>query len=539
MRYPGNGASGGEQGRGSGHGGPRGAAGPAGPPGTGRTGRHRPTGGSAGKGPLRGYPPAPGQPPPLYPPGPFSAWNRRTLSGGNGSGPGAAWQAPGAPRITAPGHPQAGYRGQEAAGYPGEADRGSGRRSAPGRRGAQDYREPGYPGDSEPGFPDPGYAEPGYSALAVSEPAADVISTQTWQAIGDGPDGGWNDRGVTVDSGPQTRVPGRPEFGDRAMSGRGSRDRALVSPEPGPVLTGPVPPGPAANGHPENDDDTMQVRAVPGRGPATASRIAGSTVTAPPRAPGRGPGTRGRARSRPRPGRARGVVAGALAVAVLGGGLAYLLLSRHGHSPSPSTSPQAATVSPKPTSDPGPPASLGPWGYIASRVTDPVPLSLGELFPARFANAGVNYDMAVDKARVHCNLAVSGTQLQSAVGTACTQAMSASYLSSQQVMGTIGVLNLATAASAATAGKATGPSEFVTQLPGPSGPTKNLTRGTGIEAAEVKGHYLILVWAELASLKAPTTAAQKQEVQAFISVLIQKTANVSLASREVTGRPAT
>lgn len=372
----------------------------------------------------------------------------------------------------------------------------------------------------------------------MSEPAADVISTQTWQAIGDGPDGGWDDSGVTVDSGPLTRGPARRDFGDPALSG-GSWDRAPVSPGPGPALTGPIPGGPAANGHPETDDDTMQVRAIPSRGAAAASRIAGGTVTAPPRAPGRGPGTRGRTRSRPGTGRTRGLVAAGLAVAVLGGGLAYFLLGRHGHSASPSTSPQAATVSPKPTSDPGPPASLGQWGYIASRLTDPVPLSLSELFPARFADAGLNYSMTTDKARVHCNLAVAGSQLQSAVGTGCTQAMIASYLSSQQVMGTIGVLNLSTAVSATNAGKATGPSEFVAQLPGPSGPTKNLTRGTGIEAAEVKGHYLILVWAELASLKAPTTAAQKQEVQAFISVLIQKTANVSLASREVTGKPAT
>jgi hypothetical protein len=147
--------------------------------------------------------------------------------------------------------------------------------------------------------------------------------------------------------------------------------------------------------------------------------------------------------------------------------------------------------------------------------------------------------MTVDKERVHCNLAVVGSQLQSAVGQAdCTQAMIASYLSSnQQLMGTIGVLNLNTTAGAENAGKAAGPSEFVAQLPGPSGPTKNLASGTGIEAADVQGHYLVLVWAEFASLKAPATAAQKQEIQSFISLLIQKTANVSLASREVTGKP--
>jgi hypothetical protein len=131
-----------------------------------------------------------------------------------------------------------------------------------------------------------------------------------------------------------------------------------------------------------------------------------------------------------------------------------------------------------------------------------------------------------------------GSALTAAVGHAsCTQAMRASYLSSNQVMGTIGVLNLATAAAAEKAGKAAGPAEFIAQLPGVAGPTKRLGKGTGFEAAEVKGHYLVLVWAELASLRPPKGAAQRQELEAFISILIQKTANVSLATREVTGSP--
>src|SRR5215470_13640121 len=33
-------------------------------------------GGAVGKGPVRGYPPVPGQTPPMYPPGQFAAWNR-------------------------------------------------------------------------------------------------------------------------------------------------------------------------------------------------------------------------------------------------------------------------------------------------------------------------------------------------------------------------------------------------------------------------------------------------------------------------------
>ena len=71
-----------------------------------------------------------------------------------------------------------------------------------------------------------------------------------------------------------------------------------------------------------------------------------------------------------------------------------------------------------------------------------------------------------------------------------------------------------------------------------TGPTRNLTKGNGFEAAEVKGHYLVLVWAEFANLRAPRTAAQKAGLESFINLLLQQTANVSLASREVTGTPA-
>src|SRR5262245_32796681 len=93
---------------------------------------------SVGKGPVRGFPPAPGQPPPRYPPGQCAPWNRLV----------------------------------------------------PGRGEAY---------------------EPEYPQLAVSDAAADVTSTQTWQAIGDGPDGtgAWTEpggRGGRV-TGPRVTAP--------------------------------------------------------------------------------------------------------------------------------------------------------------------------------------------------------------------------------------------------------------------------------------------------------------------------------------------
>jgi hypothetical protein len=232
------------------------------------------------------------------------------------------------------------------------------------------------------------------------------------------------------------------------------------------------------------------------------------------------------------------MIASVLAVLVVVGAGGYLWFSTR-------SSPTAAVASPAATPGTSPSAAAssstlpGPWGDIVSRASDPAPLTLSELFPAEFTNGAAIYAKTVQQARPRCPGALIGSHLISAVNKAkCSQAMRASYLSSDQtMMGTIGVLNLNTAAAAAKAGKAAGPTEFIAQLAGKTGPTKKLTKGTGIEAAEVKGHYLVLVWAEYSNLKAPGSAARRQNLETFISLLIQRTANVSLATRMVTGKP--
>jgi hypothetical protein len=185
------------------------------------------------------------------------------------------------------------------------------------------------------------------------------------------------------------------------------------------------------------------------------------------------------------------------------------------------------------------PAPTGHWGHIQTRKTDPQPLTLAELFPARFTSAGSGYARTAARSGKHCSSAVIGSRLQSAVSAAgCTQVMRASYLSgNRKQMGTIGVLNLRSARLTRHAGHATGPAEFIEQLRGAKGPTRKLDKGTGLEEAEVKGHYLILIWAEFASLHAPKTKAQKKELVQFCTRLLGNTANVSLSRRLVTGRP--
>jgi hypothetical protein len=104
-------------------------------------------------------------------------------------------------------------------------------------------------------------------------------------------------------------------------------------------------------------------------------------------------------------------------------------------------------------------------------------------------------------------------------------------------MATIGVLNLATVTDAERAGRATGATAFIRQLPGVRGPTKNLVKGTGLEEAQIKGHYLILTWAEFTNLRAPSGAARRAELDMFSRNLVASTAGISLTSRMVFGKP--
>jgi hypothetical protein len=170
---------------------------------------------------------------------------------------------------------------------------------------------------------------------------------------------------------------------------------------------------------------------------------------------------------------------------------------------------------------------------------DPSPLTLGQLFPAQFTVTSAAYTRTTQLASSHCSGAVFGTKLQAAVRrNKCSQVMRASYLAKgPKLMGTIGVLNLGNSAGAKDVGRVTGSSQFIAQLAARSGPTHSLAKGTGLEEAEVKGHYLILTWVESTTLRAPKTAHQKAQLKAFSANLINLTANVSLTSRMVTGEP--
>jgi hypothetical protein len=203
-----------------------------------------------------------------------------------------------------------------------------------------------------------------------------------------------------------------------------------------------------------------------------------------------------------------------------------------------------APVSPTlrlPTTVPGSPdfdQALGKWQHIGTRAEDPDPLTLTELFPPQFELDGSSYTRTAASATKNCTQPVFGARLQSALQAGrCTQLLRASYISGDgTMMGTIGVVNLSTSAAAQQAGQVTGPDELIAPLAGSKGPTSKLGNGTGVVQAEIKGHYLILMWAEYASLKSPSTSAQKQQLEQFATDLVTGSANIDLSTRMLTGK---
>ena len=232
--------------------------------------------------------------------------------------------------------------------------------------------------------------------------------------------------------------------------------------------------------------------------------------------------------------------AGAVIVAALGT-TAYTFLAGHS-SPAngaPISVPKLPASQPTTAGGAAGTSKLGKWGHIASRATDKAPLTLTELYPAQFMINGGSYVRTVDRSDRNCANALFGSQLQTAAtGNGCSEVLRASYMSSdEKMMGTIGVVNLATSAGAAKVGQATGSNDFVTPLVSSTGPTRDLNQGTGVVQAEYKGHYLILIWAEFANLKAPPTHHARVQLEQFSSGLISGSANIALSNRMVNGHP--
>jgi hypothetical protein len=371
---------------------------------------------------VRGFPPAPGDPPPVYPPGPFAAWNRGL-----------------ADRQRDPGGQAAGSRAG------GRADT---------------------------------------SQLATATITPDEFDTDY--------------------SLPAIKDP---------LPGQASRAAAAVGRDQRPAG---VPGGRARHGRPQRDDvQREQVPAAPG-----AARPRGKSGPA----------------GRPRKKRQSAWLAIGTAGVIVAAVAAVLVLTSPGRG--------GPTRGLKPTDTPAPPRTSptpppGPWKYIGSRKTDAVPLTIGELYPASISNAGTEYTRAAQTKSTKCRPALIGAALQAAVKHGgCTQSLRATYLSkSAKVMGTIGVFNLKNYAVAKSAASKAGHSEFVAQLAAKAGPAKAIGQGTGIEEALVKGHYLVLVWAEDTNLSPPKSKAGRTRLTSFMNLLFSQTVSRSLSHRMVDGKP--
>jgi hypothetical protein len=364
----------------------------------------------------------------------------------------------------------------------------------------------------------------------VSDPAADMTSTQTWGAVGDG-----------RETGTWTAL--------RGTGGQTEPDDGWAPPGDGPAAAAPAGPVAADAGRAAADDgraaaDDGRAAADAGQRPmaADAAGQGGGRETQPGGARGRSAGgrsTRAAARRRRRP--ARWLIAAGLAAIVAAGAVVFFVVGgQHRGSVTAGTAAgskadPSAGPSPSPSASPAPP---GPWRFIATRADDPVPLTLTELFPASYS-AGASYARTIRRRGTDCSPAVTGARLQTAVKRGgCSQVLRASYLSAgKKQMGTIGVLNLKTFSAAEKAGKAAGPAQFIAPLDAAKGPTRSLSKAAGLEEAEVKGHYLILVLADFTNLRAPKTKAQRNALESFMSQLIEETVNVSLTSRMVEGKP--
>ena len=222
-------------------------------------------------------------------------------------------------------------------------------------------------------------------------------------------------------------------------------------------------------------------------------------------------------------------------VLLVGGGFAGYEYLYQRHVDTPVSSP-TATNTPR---SPGFDKALGKWQHIGSRSRDPEPLTIAGLYPPQFSLNNASYVRTAASVTKTCSVAVFGADLQAALQAGhCTQVVRASYISGDgTMMGTVGVINLSSSNAAQKAGQATGPQEIIAPLTGKKGPTKKLGTGTGVVQAEIKGHYLILMWAEYTNLKSPSGQAQRQALEQFAANLVTGTANINLSTRMLTGKP--
>ncbi len=318
-------------------------------------------------------------------------------------------------------------------------------------------------------------------------------------------------------SGPQPAFGGPAPFPGAGSAGSAGRTPVQGFP-PGREPAEPFPGGPAEDAYPGSDTD-LESPLDPADGESH----------------GTGPGRRRGGRTKRR---FRTWLAAAVVVVAAAGFVSYKFLYEPTvNAPVPPTL-RLPTTAPG-SGSPGFDKTLGQWQHIGTRVEDPQPLTITGLYPPQFVLGGSSYVRTAASVTKTCSLAVYGADLQAALQSGhCTQVLRASYISGDgTMMGTVGVVNLISSSAAQKAGKVTGPQEIIAPLTGKKGATSKLGSGTGVVQAEIKGHYLILMWAEFTNLKSPSGAAQRQALEQFATNLVVGSANINLSTRMLTGKP--
>ncbi|HEX6472558.1 MAG TPA: hypothetical protein VF069_25935 [Streptosporangiaceae bacterium] len=236
---------------------------------------------------------------------------------------------------------------------------------------------------------------------------------------------------------------------------------------------------------------------------------------------------------------------GALGVVVLVGagvGLSKLLGGGHhatatagatGATAAPSGSPTSPAVSALPT---------GPLGaMLASRSTDPHPLTLGEAFRRKvFTVNGVHYVLTAAQATRSCTRTAHGAKLVSALRAGrCSQMLRGTFARADGgLAGTVGVANLGTARAASLTAKVANATKdaYLRPLPG-RGVTKNLGKGIAFASAEARGHYVLLSWIQAPNGKAVPRAMRKGATVFEPSVIYGSRLGFALQYRGIAGKP--
>jgi hypothetical protein len=342
-------------------------------------------------------------------------------------------------------------------------------------------------------------------------------------------------------------APAPPSSGGQAPTGTGSYARPQAGTYAPARTGGFAPPGtgayaqPGAGGHGPTGTGSYAQQAPDGYPPAPADDYAPVAPVADDEPMAADPATDPAADdwSDRAPGRRllrRPVVIGLVAVIVLAGlGAGYKFVYQPRHE---TATVENALKLPAASASTGSPSKKLGFEHIATRKLDPVPVTNDELFPPAFTLEGNEYLKATSNLTKTCGNAVFGELIQEALQEGdCNQVLRASYVSGNgKMMGTIGVANVSSAYWAEQAAKTVGSTELIAPLTAAKGPTKNLVAGTGLAFAEVKGHYLIMLYGEFTNTKTPRTAAEKQELVAFCDGMFSGSADIPLSRRMLYGK---